>query len=55
MAQPLEWTAAATDGTPWSLQYVTDDLLQAAQAQDLAFEAHHFGIWVPDFWCGLRN
>ena len=49
VADVLHWRPEAQDA--WSLKYVTDDLRKAAAASPITFEAHEFGVWVPDFWC----
>jgi hypothetical protein len=49
VADVLRWRPEAKDA--WSLKFVPDALFKAAGTQAITFEAHMFGVWVPDFWC----
>lgn len=51
MAANLDWTDAAPSSR--ILQLVSPVLLETAALAPIAFEAHHFGIWLPDFECAL--
>eukprot|EP00892_Ulva_mutabilis_P007888 jgi/Ulvmu1/5471/UM023_0007.1 len=43
----LTWTDAAATATV--LQMMSPQLRSLAATQPLAYEAHHYGIWLPDF------
>jgi hypothetical protein len=52
-ADVLKWQPGVKNS--WSLTLVPDDLMNAAENTGLAYEAHHFGLWLPDFWCGRTS
>jgi hypothetical protein len=52
-ADVLNWQPGAKDA--WSLALVSEDLRKAAETHGLAYEAHHFGLWLPDFWCARSH
>lgn len=47
VAAELSWTPAANDAR--SLQLIPPEVLERAATGALAYEAHHFGVWLPDF------
>ena len=49
VADVLHWTDAAAGA--WPLRFVPPAVFESAQVDHLAFEAHHYGVWLPDFWC----
>jgi hypothetical protein len=48
-ASRLRWTPEASNAK--SLQLVAPELRAQAETQPLAYEAHHYGVWLPDFLC----
>ena len=55
MADVLKWTAAAETDAAWPLKYVPAELRERASREALAFEAHMYGVWMPDFWCAIPS
>ena len=49
MAAELNWTPAAAGAR--SLRLVPPEVLEHAATGAIAYESHHYGIWLPDFLC----
>lgn len=49
VAAELTWTDAAANAS--ALQMVAPAVRAMAATGALAYEAHHFGVWLPDFLC----
>lgn len=53
VAAELTWTPAA-DGAR-SLRLVPPEVIERAATGALAYEAHHYGVWLPDFLCATAH